>query len=176
MVIRDETCADDTSGRTHEAISNRFIITYDTLGIGVGWTGFLGSIGMHKPTLVPTFAIPCTRRIRQCFGVGCEGERDEERERTSSVELARLVLVVRGEFLVLPVQKLAVLPGEAPPGGFVELADASWFRSRWSFHVWPTPIEVVRIRLPSIGKPGIIILVGNPTLHSSYIINRKDTS
>jgi hypothetical protein len=41
---------------------------------------------------------------------------------------ARLALVVRGEFLVLPVKKLAVLSGETPSRGFMELADAPRFR------------------------------------------------
>ena len=39
----------------------------------------------------------------------------------------RLVPIVRREFLVFPVQELAVLSGEAPSGGFIVLADASWF-------------------------------------------------
>ena len=47
--------------------------------------------------------------------------------RTSPVVSARLVLVVRGELFIFPVQKLAVLPGETTPRGFVELAEASWF-------------------------------------------------
>jgi len=47
--------------------------------------------------------------------------------RTSSIVSACLVLVVWGEFLFFPVEKLAILSGETTPRGFVELADASWF-------------------------------------------------
>ena len=55
------------------------------------------------------------------------GESTAGERRTGSIVSARLVLIVRGEFLVLPVQKLAVLSGETSSGGFVELADASRF-------------------------------------------------
>jgi len=52
----------------------------------------------------------------------------ERKGRTGSIVSAGLVLVVRGEFLILPVEKFAVLSGETPSRGFVELADASCFR------------------------------------------------
>jgi len=68
---------DGVSGRTHETVSDRFIIADDTLGVGAGWTGLLGSVDMQEPTLIPTFAIPCTHHIRQCSGIGYEPERDE---------------------------------------------------------------------------------------------------
>ena len=72
---------------------------------------------LQYPTSVTSVSAPVPDR-----GENAMGER-----RTSPVVSARLVLVVRGEPLVLAVQELAVLPGETPSRGFVELADASWF-------------------------------------------------
>jgi len=69
LIIRDKTCTDGPFGRTHEAISHRFLITDDTLGVGVGWTRFLRSIDMQKPTAIPAFAIPCIHLIRQYSGI-----------------------------------------------------------------------------------------------------------
>lgn len=76
-VIRNETCTDDGFRRTHEAISDRFIVTDDTLGVGTRWTWLLGSVDMQEPTLIPTFAIPCTHRIHQRSGTGYEPGNDE---------------------------------------------------------------------------------------------------
>ena len=48
--------------------------------------------------------------------------------RTSPIISARLVLVVRREFLVLPMKEFAVLSCETPSGCFVVPAEAPWFR------------------------------------------------
>ena len=61
---RSETCTDDPFGRTHKTISDRFIVTNNAFGVGVGWTRFFRSVDMQKPTLIPAFAIPCANRIR----------------------------------------------------------------------------------------------------------------
>ena len=79
-----------------------------------------------------------------------------------------LVLVVRGQFLVLPVEKLAVLSGETPSRGVVELADASWFRSRWSFHVQRGRSRSSGVSSPSVGEIEI-------TLYCLWIINCNNT-
>lgn len=64
MVIGDETRADDDFRRTHEAISDRFIVADDTLGVGAGWAMPFGSVDIKKPALIPAFAMPYTHPIR----------------------------------------------------------------------------------------------------------------
>lgn len=62
---------------------------------------------MCKPTICPTLAI------------------------ASSEEFANLCIVIGSELLRLPVQELAVLSGEAPARGSVELAYSTSLRRDW---------------------------------------------
>ena len=77
VVIRNENGANDGFERTHETVSDRFIITDDALGVGAGWTRLFGSVDMQKPTLIPAFTVPYGYCISQCSGIGCKPEGDE---------------------------------------------------------------------------------------------------
>jgi len=73
------------------------------------------SVDMQEPTLIPTFAIPCTHHIRQCSGIEYEPERDE-RETDQLDSICTSGSCCMGELLFIAAEKLAVLSGETASG------------------------------------------------------------